>query len=234
MNRRKLALVTGGNRGIGRELVHQLLLKEFQVVLTCRNIKDGEAVVEALDGPVDQLTALIMDVSDDESVMLASKSFGERFDRLDVLVNNAGILLDEAESILTVSEDILNQTWNTNSLGALRVTRAFLPYLKNSDDPRVINVSSLAGQLKDMGSWAPAYSISKTALNAVTCLLSNDLAQFNIKVNSVSPGWIKTDMGGPTAPGTLEEGTDTIVWLAEEAPAELTGSFLRDREPADW
>ncbi|MCB1123625.1 MAG: SDR family NAD(P)-dependent oxidoreductase, partial [Verrucomicrobiae bacterium] len=156
------------------------------------------------------------------------------YDRLDVLVNNAGILLDSEESILTVSEDDLNATWNTNSLGPLRVVRAFVSFLKESRDPRVINVSSLAGQLKDMGSWAPAYSISKTALNAVTCLLANELQHFSIKVNAVSPGWIRTDMGGPGAPGTLEEGSDTIVWLAAEAPASITGQFLRDRESTDW
>jgi NAD(P)-dependent dehydrogenase (short-subunit alcohol dehydrogenase family) len=135
---------------------------------------------------------------------------------------------------MTVSEDMLTQTWNTNSVGPLRVVRAFFPYLEKSNDACVINVSSLAGQLKDMGSWAPAYCISKTALNAVTCVLSNDLKQHGIQVNSVSPGWIRTEMGGPSAPGTVEEGTDTIVWLATEAPRSLTGQFLKDRGTTDW
>ncbi len=123
---------------------------------------------------------------------------------------------------------------NINTLGPLRVTRAFLPFLKASDDARVINVSSLAGQLKTMGAWAPAYSMSKVALNAVTRILAQELASENIKVNSVSPGWINTDMGGPEAPGTVEEGADTIVWSVDEASLNITGEFLRDRRSTDW
>ena len=151
-----------------------------------------------------------------------------------MLVNNAGILLDASESILTVTESVIESTINVNSVGPLRVTKAFLPFLRSSEDARVINVSSLAGQLKDMGSWAPAYSLSKTTLNAVTCLLSNELSPEGIKVNAVSPGWIRTDMGGAGAPGTLEEGADTIMWLATEASSGITGQFLRDRETTDW
>lgn len=234
MRNRKVALVTGGNRGIGREVVRQLHEKGLSVVLSCRNLVDGRKVVDEFGGASDQLMFLQLDISDKESISRAFHEFGERFERLDVLVNNAGILLDASESILTVSEGVINRTLDTNSLGPLRVTRTFLPLLKNSDNARVINVSSLAGQLKDMGSWAPAYSISKTALNAVTCLLSNELKVDGIAVNAVSPGWIRTDMGGPGAPGTLEEGADTIVWLATEAPESITGQFLRDRTTTDW
>ena len=234
MKEKRIALVTGANRGIGLEVVRQLSARGFEVVLSCRNMSGGEKALEQLDTKSGRVSLLGLDVSDDQKVKDAVVEFGNRFDRLDVLVNNAGILLDASESILTVSDEFLNQTWNTNSLGPLRVVRAFLPYLRRSEDPRVINVSSLAGQLKDMGGWAPAYSISKTALNAVTCILARELAGDGIKVNSVSPGWIRTEMGGPNAPGSLEEGADTIVWLATKAPASITGQFLRDRESTDW
>ena len=234
MNSRKLALVTGGNRGIGLQLVRELLDAEFAVVLTCRNLKQGRAATEAWGPLLEHLHFIELDVSDTTSVERAAQAFAEQFDRLDVLVNNAGILLDATESILSVTEKVIEQTIDTNSLGPLRVTKAFLPFLKNSDDARVINLSSLAGQLKDMGSWAPAYSISKTTLNAVTCLLSSELSPEGIKVNAVSPGWIATEMGGAGAPGTLEEGADTIMWLSTEASPEITGQFLRDRESTDW
>jgi NAD(P)-dependent dehydrogenase (short-subunit alcohol dehydrogenase family) len=234
MNEKRIALVTGANRGIGLEVVRQLLRREFNVVLGCRSLVDGQRAMADLDYKDGQLQLLELDVSDDSKVQKTAKEFKSMSDRLDVLVNNAAILLDDAESLLTVSEDALTKTWNTNSLGPLRVTRAFLPYLKKSEDARIINVSSLAGQLKSLGSWAPAYSISKTALNAVTCILANDLAGDGIKVNAVSPGWIRTDMGGPDAPGTVEEGADTIVWLATEADDSVSGQFLRDRVSTDW
>ncbi len=230
----KRALVTGANRGIGLEVVRQLLVREYEVFLTCRNPQKGEQVLDFLGDSTGQLHIIELDVSEEELVNKAARRFAERYDRLDVLVNNAGVLLDRSESILSVSEADLNETWNINVLGALRVTRAFLPVLRNSEDARVINVSSLAGQLSSMGVWAPAYSLSKTALNAVTCILANELSSDGIAVNAVSPGWIKTDMGGLDAPGTLEDGADTIVWLAEEAPSSLVGQFLRDRKSVPW
>ena len=234
MSDKKIALVTGGNRGIGLQVVRELLQAGFEVVLTCRNPDQGRAATEQWGSLLNGLHFLELDVSDSGLVENCAKTFAEQFGRLDVLVNNAGILLDASESILSVSEEVIEKTINTNSVGPLRVAKAFLPFLKKSEDARVINVSSLAGQLKDMGSWAPAYSISKTTLNAVTCLLSNELSPEGIKVNAVSPGWIRTEMGGDAAPGTLEEGADTIMWLATEASPEITGQFLRERESTDW
>lgn len=234
MTNRKIALVTGGNRGIGLQVVRELLQLEFEVVLSCRNLEEGKEATQAWGPLLERLSFLALDVSDNSLVSQAAEQFGEQFDGLDVLINNAGILLDASESILSVSEDTIAKSINTNAIGPLRVTRAFLPFLKNSERARVINVSSLAGQLSSMGSWAPAYSTSKTTLNAITCLLSNELSPQGIAVNAVSPGWIKTDMGGEGATGTLEEGADTILWLATEAPSELTGQFLRERNKTDW
>jgi NAD(P)-dependent dehydrogenase (short-subunit alcohol dehydrogenase family) len=122
----------------------------------------------------------------------------------------------------------------TNTIGPLLVTQTFLPLVRKSQSGRIINVSSESGQLSEMGTWAPAYSISKTALNGVTGQFAAALAESNIAVNSVCPGWVKTDMGGRDAPRSVEQGADTIVWLATEAPQTLTGRFIRDRKAIPW
>jgi NAD(P)-dependent dehydrogenase (short-subunit alcohol dehydrogenase family) len=148
-------------------------------------------------------------------------------------VNNAGIMLDGDDAVLKISDDILRETFETNTLGSLRVRRAFLPLLRKSEAPRVINVSSSGGQLTGgADGWAPAYCISKTALNGVTVQLAAALPKF--AVNSVCPGWVRTEMGGENAGRSVEEGADTIVWLASEAPQDLTGKFLRDRKEIPW
>ena len=152
---------------------------------------------------------------------------------LDVLVNNAGIIVDGDDGILKITDDILRRTIETNTLGALRVARAFEPLLSKSKTPRLINVSSGGGQLTGgADGWAPAYCISKTALNGVTSQLAAALPKFAI--NSVCPGWVRTDMGGQNATRSVEQGADTIVWLAADAPQKLTGKFLRDRKEIPW
>ena len=174
-----------------------------------------------------------IDVADNDSVTKATREFSNSEAHLDVLVNNAGIIADGDETILEISDDLLRQTLETNTLGSLRVTRAFVPLLRKSKAPRVINVSSGSGQLTGgADGWAPAYSISKSALNGVTSQLAAALPKF--AVNSVCPGWVRTDMGGKNANRSVEEGADTIAWLATEAPQELTGKFLRDRKEIAW
>jgi NAD(P)-dependent dehydrogenase (short-subunit alcohol dehydrogenase family) len=151
-----------------------------------------------------------------------------------VLINNAGVIEDGDDNVLEVSGDIVLRTFTTNALGALRVTQAFVPSLMKSEAPRIVNVSSRGGQLSDMGTWSPAYCISKTALNAVTCQLAAALRDKGIAVNSACPGWVRTDMGGPNATRSVEEGADTIVWLATEAPHTLTGKFFAERQEIPW
>ena len=153
--------------------------------------------------------------------------------RLDVLVNNAGILGPGDDSVLALGSELLERTLRTNTVGPLVVTQAFLPLLRKSDSPRVVNVSSSGGSLTDMGHWAPAYSISKAALNAVTRQFAAALSGKSA-VNSVCPGWVRTDMGGEGATRSVGEGADTIVWLATDAPWTLTGKFLRDRQEITW
>jgi NAD(P)-dependent dehydrogenase (short-subunit alcohol dehydrogenase family) len=229
----KTALITGANKGIGYEVARQLAAKGFHVFVGARNAKAGHKAVEQILKQGGKATFLEIDVADNDSVTKATREFSNSEAHLDVLVNNAGIIADGDETILEISDDLLRQTLETNTLGSLRVTRAFVPLLRKSKAPRVINVSSGSGQLTDgADGWAPAYSISKTALNGVTSQFAAALPKF--AVNSVCPGWVRTDMGGDNANRSLEEGADTIVWLATEAPHDLTGKFLRDRKEIRW
>ncbi len=229
----KTALVTGANKGIGREVARQLAAKGFHVFVGARNRKAGGKAADEIGKHGGKAAFLEIDVSDDSSVTAAAREFSKLADHLDVLVNNAGIIADGDDGILKISNELLRETLETNTLGALRVTRAFASLLTKSKAPRVINVSSGGGQLTGgADGWAPAYCISKTALNGVTSQLAAALPKF--AVNSVCPGWVRTDMGGSNATRSVEEGADTIVWLASEAPQKLSGKFLRDRKEIPW
>jgi NAD(P)-dependent dehydrogenase (short-subunit alcohol dehydrogenase family) len=233
MNEMKTALITGANKGIGREVARQLARKGFHVFVGARNRKAGREAVDEIVKDGGKASFLEIDVSNADSVIAAEREFSKMADHLNVLVNNAGIIVDGDDAILEISDDLLRKTLETNTLGALRVSRAFVPFLRKSKAPRVINVSSGGGQLTGgADGWAPAYCISKTALNGVTSQLAAALPKF--AVNSVCPGWVRTDMGGENASRSVEEGADTIVWLATEAAQELTGKFLRDRKEIPW
>ena len=229
----KTALITGANKGIGHEVARQLATRGFHVFVGARNTKAGRKAAEEIAKQGGKATFLEIDVADNDSVTAAAREFSKVAEHLDVLVNNAGIILDGDDAILGISDDLLRETFETNTLGALRVTRAFVPLLRKSKAPRVVNVSSGGGQLTGgADGWATAYCISKTALNGVTSQLAAALPKF--AVNSVCPGWVRTDMGGEKASRSVREGADTIVWLASEAPQELTGKFLRDRKEIPW
>jgi NAD(P)-dependent dehydrogenase (short-subunit alcohol dehydrogenase family) len=238
----RIALVTGANKGIGFEVARQLARKGFRVFLGARNREAGRAAAEKLrqesekerhNEGHDVITVLQIDVADAESVERAAEEFSRQADRLDALVNNAGILLDGDKDVLTASPETFETTLRTNTLGALLVAQAFVPFLKKSDAPRIVNVSSGGGQLADgADGWAPAYCISKTALNGVTAQLAAALPKF--AVNSVCPGWVRTDMGGPNATRSVGEGATGIVWLAVDAPQNETGKFWRDRKVIPW
>jgi NAD(P)-dependent dehydrogenase (short-subunit alcohol dehydrogenase family) len=229
----KTALITGANRGIGFEVARQLAAKGFHVFVGSRNVQKGQEAAETLKRDGGVATLVRLDVSDVQSITDAVHAVSEVVGHLDVLVNNAGILLEEDNAITQLSARTVNVTFQTNTLGPLLVTQTFLPLLSRSGAPRVINVSSGGGQLNEgMGSWAPAYCLSKTGLNAVTALFAASLP--NVSINSVCPGWVRTDMGGAGATRSVEEGADTIVWLATDSPQELTGKFLRDRNQIPW
>jgi NAD(P)-dependent dehydrogenase (short-subunit alcohol dehydrogenase family) len=226
-----IALVTGANKGIGLEVVRQLVAREWRVFLTGRSLASVRKAAAPL-GP--SVTAVPLDITSRISIEAAFSMVSQTVDHVDVLVNNAGILDHDDTSIFELDVQRLRRMFETNTIGALLVSQTFLPLLRKSQSGRIINVSSGAGQLSNMGTWAPAYSISKTALNGVTGQFAAALADSNIAVNSVCPGWVKTDMGGRDAPHSIEEGADTIIWLATEAPQSMTGLFIRDRKPIPW
>ena len=233
----RIALVTGANKGIGFEVARDLARKGFHVFLGARDTEAGEAAAEKLrkEGEEDygEITFLKIDVSKPDSIRRAAEEFSRTSDRLDVLVNNAGILLDDDKEILTTTPEVFETTLRTNILGALLVSQALVAFLKKSDAPRIVNVSSGGGQLADgADGWAPAYCISKTALNGVTVQLAAALPKFAI--NSVCPGWVRTDMGGSNATRSVAEGASGIVWLAADAPQKETGKFWRDRKVIPW
>jgi NAD(P)-dependent dehydrogenase (short-subunit alcohol dehydrogenase family) len=230
---KRIAVVTGANKGIGFEVARDLARKGFHVFLGARDEKAGRAAEEKLrkDGEV---TFLKIDIANlDSSIKRAAQEFSRQADHLDTLVNNAGILLDDDKDVLTITPEIFETTLRTNTLGPLLVSQAFVPLLKKSAAPRIVNVSSGGGQLSGgADGWAPAYCISKTALNDVTVQLAAALPKF--AVNSVCPGWVRTDMGGANATRSVAEGAAGIVWLAADAPQKETGKFWRDRKVIPW
>ena len=235
---KRIALVTGANKGIGFEVARDLARKGFHVFLGARDTEAGEAAAEKLrkEGEKEdygEITFLKIDVSKSDSIRNAAEEFSRKSDRLDTLVNNAGILLDDDKDVLTATPEMFETTLRTNTLGALLVAQAFVLFLKKSGAPRIVNVSSGGGQLAGgADGWAPAYCISKTALNGVTAQLAAALPKF--AVNSVCPGWVRTDMGGSNATRSVAEGASGIVWLAADAPQDQTGKFWRDRKVIPW
>jgi NAD(P)-dependent dehydrogenase (short-subunit alcohol dehydrogenase family) len=231
----KTVLVTGANKGIGYEIVRQMARAGWRVFLGARDRQRGEQARARLAEEKLNVDFLELDVSRPESIAQAAERLTGELSSLDALVNNAGVLNDEGASIVNIDPDLIHRTLDTNTFGPLRLTQRLLPLLeKAADGGRVINLSSGLGQLDDMEDGYPAYGLSKTALNVVTRKFASALKGKKIAVNSVCPGWVKTDMGGAGAHRTVEQGADTVVWLATEAPSELTGQFLRDRKPLPW
>ena len=227
-----VALVSGSNRGIGREVARQLAELGHHVVVTARDPAAAERAAEELaDGGRLSVQADQLDVADQVSVDRLGERLAFEPGRLDMLVNNAGVYGDPTRAA-SASLDDAHLTMETNLFGAWRLTQAMLPLLRRSKHPRIVNVSSGGGQLSEMNGGYPGYRFSKTALNALTRVLSQE--EPGILVNSVCPGWVRTDMGGPAAPRSVEEGADTVVWLATLPDDGPTGGFFRDRKPIAW
>jgi NAD(P)-dependent dehydrogenase (short-subunit alcohol dehydrogenase family) len=224
-------LITGANRGIGLQTAKELAGRGFRVFIGTRDERAGAAAVATVGNHAE---VLVIDVADSKGIAAAARTLADKTDRLDVLINNAGIYPDHGVSILDVARDRMVETLQTNTFGPIEVTQAFLPLLRKAEAARVINVSSGYGQLDGLSAGVPSYCLSKLALNGVTIMLSQALRADRIAVNSVCPGWVRTDMGGADADRSVEEGADTIVWLASEAPATLTGKFFRDRAEIPW
>jgi NAD(P)-dependent dehydrogenase (short-subunit alcohol dehydrogenase family) len=224
-----VAVVSGGNRGIGSEVVRQLSARDHLVVLGSRDLAKGEKAAAGLD----RVVALQLDVSDEASVTALADEVGKRFGRVDVVVNNAAILYDTWARAVSADLDVVREAMETNLYGAWRLTQALLPLLRRSPHPRVVNVSSEGGSLASMSGGTPAYSISKAALNALTRELAGELRGDGVLVNAICPGWVATDMGGPGG-RPVRDGAAGIVWAATLPDTGPTGGFFRDRRPIPW
>jgi NAD(P)-dependent dehydrogenase (short-subunit alcohol dehydrogenase family) len=233
--KQKVAVVTGANRGIGLEIARQLAEKGVHVVMTARDRKKGEAAAQALRARKLDVEFMPLDVIVPGTIAALAAALEQKFGGVDILVNNAGILPDpKGAKVMTEDVDTFRAALETNTLGPLTLAQALAPLMKKRGGGRIVNLSSGLGQLQDMASGTPAYRMSKTALNALTRMLAAELAEHHIKVNSMCPGWVRTDMGGENATRSVEEGADTAVWLALLPASGPTGGFFRDRKPIPW
>ena len=231
----RIALVTGGNRGIGFEICRQLATRGIGVVLTARDAANGKAAVKTLKEAGLVVEFQRLDVTSCRSIRACVAAVAERLGRIDVLVNNAGIMIDPRGSHFLDSKlDTYRDTLETNLVGPLQLAQSVLPLMKAHRYGRIVNLSSGLAQLSEMGAGTPAYRISKTAINALTRIVAAEFRESNILANSMCPGWVRTGMGGESAPRTAEQAADTAVWLATLPDDGPTGGFFRDRQPIAW
>jgi NAD(P)-dependent dehydrogenase (short-subunit alcohol dehydrogenase family) len=234
----RIALVTGANRGIGLEIVKQLSRVGLMAVLGSRNVAKGREAAAKLASEGLEPPVVALDVTDEGSIRAALDEVMSLFGRIDVLVNNAGILREgqtpDVSKVLALSPSLALETYGTNTLGPLRMIQAVVPVMLKGGYGRVVNLSSGAGQLAEMGGGFPAYRMSKAALNALTRITAAELGPAPIKVNAMCPGWVRTDLGGPNATRSVEQGAETAVWLATLPEAGPTGGFFRDKAPIAW
>jgi NAD(P)-dependent dehydrogenase (short-subunit alcohol dehydrogenase family) len=228
-----VALVTGAGRGIGREVARQLAEHGYEVLLGARTEERAREAAEELSrGTPGKIRPVALDVSDPAGIAAAREQIGADPGRLDVLVNNAGIGLDFGVSGLEPDFDVMAKTLETNFYGAYRTALAMLDLLRASPRPRIVNVSSGMGGVSEMGGWSPGYRVSKAAMNAMTRILSTELAGEGFLINSACPGFVASDMGGPMgATKSLEDGASGILWLATLPDDGPTGGFFRDGQP---
>ena len=231
---KKVALVTGSYRGLGLETVIQLANSGFHAIISGRRSEVGKSAADNLISKGLEVSYLDLDVTSEDSIAAASKLVGDQFGKLDVLINNAGIHYDMGNSSINHNWKIVDEATQINFLGAWRVTESFLNLIKRSAAGRIVNVSSVAGSLNDVTPGTPAYSASKAAMNMLTIQLASELKTSGIKTNSVCPGWVRTEMGGPQAPRSVEEGAKGIVWAATLDEDGPTGGFFRDGKPIAW
>lgn len=239
---KKIALITGANKGIGFEIARQLGKRGYVVLVGSRDKKRGQTATDRLKAEGIDAHLQILDVTHHPSAVRARELILNEYGHLDVLVNNAGAAHDKVLKPSEIPIDTIREVFEPNFFGLISVTQILLPLLRKSGAGRIVNLSSSLGSLTTLSDPTSyegdfrllGYGASKAALNMFTVQLAHELRDTPIKVNSVHPGWIKTDMGGAEAPGTVEEGADTVVWLAT-APADgPTGGFFSERKPMPW
>ena len=228
----KIILITGANKGIGLEMARQLSKLGHTVILTARDSQKGAAAMRHLQVEQWKATFIQLDITDEKSIAQAVENVKTQFGKLDILINNAAVLMRQDQSLLNSDWSVIEQTLHTNAMAQLKVSRAFAPILVNGG--KIIMTSSGGGSMTDpVGGWSPAYCISKSLLNAISRHLAYELQPRQISVNAFCPGWVKTDMGGKSAPRSVEQGASTGVWLAT-TDSTGTGKFFRDRKEIPW
>lgn len=231
MENERIALVSGGNRGIGLEVCRQLAERGYTVVVGSRDEERGRAAVEGLEG---NAIPHQLDVSDARSVDRMAAFLEQEFGRLDILVNNAAISNDEGQRGVDADLDRVKESLEANLFGAWRLCEMAIPLMLRNGYGRIVNVSTGLAALEDMGGGSPGYRVSKTALNALTRILASELRGSGILINAVNPGWVQTDMGGSDATRPVEEGAEALVWAATLPNNGPTGGFFQDRRPVPW
>ena len=233
------AIVTGANRGIGRGVAKQLALLGYRTILTSREEHRGKRTVNELKKemgtePFGDLIHHQLDVTDMESIRRLHEFVINKYEAADILVNNAAVLLDQFGRTLQIPLDIYRTTMETNVYGHLLLCQAFLPMMLKRNYGRIVNVSSGAGQVENMVNDMPAYRLSKLALNGLTLMLADSVKGTNVLINAGCPGWVRTEMGSPDAPRSIEQGAEGIVWLATLPDGGPHGGFFRDRQWIPW
>lgn len=235
MKNAKVAVVTGGNRGIGFEICRGLAGLGVRVLLTARDEAKGTKAARTLQAEGLPVEFRALDVAAQAAIAEFGRAVERDFGAADILVNNAGIMIDPKGARLLESDlAVIQETLAVNVYGPLRLSQALVPAMIRQNYGRVVNLSSGLGQLSEMESGTPAYRLSKTALNAVTRMLAAETRGANVLVNSMCPGWVRTEMGGPGATKTPAEGADTAIWLATLPDGGPSGGFFRDRQPIPW
>jgi NAD(P)-dependent dehydrogenase (short-subunit alcohol dehydrogenase family) len=239
---KRVALVTGANRGIGFEITKQLAMKQVTVLMGSRDSEKGTAAAKKMSERGLDVHFILIDMTDPLTIENTVSRIKDEFFRLDILVNNAGILIDSETSLLELSVTLFQNTLETNAFGPLLLSQACVPLMKTNQYGRIVNMASTLGSLTDIANpdssyaqvQSPAYRLSKTLLNGITVLLAKELRGTNILVNSACPGWVRTDMGGEAAPLSPEQGAVTPVWLATLPDGGPTGGFFREQQPIPW
>jgi NAD(P)-dependent dehydrogenase (short-subunit alcohol dehydrogenase family) len=235
MPAKRIAIVTGANRGIGHEIARQLIKEDVFVVAGVRDRTKCEETAAGLRRGSDNVAAYPLDVNDTNNVRLFVEHVVKQHGAPSILVNNAGIFPESSQArVEDTPTSLWRHTFETNLFGTVRMCREVIPHMKKLRYGRIVNMSSGMGQMSQITAGSPAYRVSKAALNALTITLAAELSGTGILVNSMSPGWVRTDMGGPDAPRSPEEAADTAVWLSLLPSSGPTGQFFRDRKPIPW